>query len=64
MSSTMGIEEVEIDGQLITVQPPVTNISIHGSDVKYQDGTGVTVTSFSTEAIAEQFAQWLADQPL
>lgn len=60
----MGIEEVEIDGQLITVQPPVTNISIHGNDVKYQDGTGVTVTSFSTEAIAEQFAQWLTDQTL
>ena len=57
----MGSEEVEIDGQLITVRPPVSNITTNGKgEVRYVDSTGPTQCQFSTDEIAGQFAAWLS----
>ncbi|QJR80415.1 hypothetical protein CA267_006315 [Alteromonas pelagimontana] len=60
----MNIEEVEIDGQLITVKPPVSGISINETTVTYQDATGSSSANFSSEKIAKQFASWLSAQKI
>ncbi|GGD78290.1 hypothetical protein [Lacimicrobium alkaliphilum] len=57
----MGIEEIEIDGQLITVSPPVSDISVNENSVRYQDSTGASETSFSTASQARDFADFLTN---
>ncbi len=58
----MGSEEVEIDGQLITVRLPVSNVSVKDKEVTYSDATGPSSCNFSSPQVAEQFADWLTSQ--
>ncbi|WP_218312942.1 hypothetical protein [Alteromonas antoniana] len=58
----MGSEEVEIDGQLITVQMPVGNIQVSDKQVTYSDASGASTCTFSSPDIAQQFADWLQTQ--
>ena len=60
----MGSEEVEIDGQLITVQMPVGNIQVSDKQVTYSDASGTSSCRFSRPDIAQQFADWLQAQSL
>ena len=58
----MGSEEVEIDGQLITVRLPVSNVNVNDKEVNYSDATGPSSCNFSSPQVAEQFADWLTSQ--
>lgn len=55
----MYIEEIEIDGQLIRISPPVSDIQVAKATVIYQDSTGGAKASFSNQGLAEQFASLL-----
>ncbi|WP_414829778.1 hypothetical protein [Alteromonas sp. H39] len=58
----MGSEEVEIDGQLITVQMPVSHINVSDKHVTYSDASGPSSCTFSSPHIAQEFADWLRSQ--
>lgn len=57
----MGIEEVEIDGQLIMVKPPISDINVSETTVTYQDATGNASVSLSSAVLASKFAAWLSE---
>jgi hypothetical protein len=57
----MDIEEIDIDGQLITISLPVNNLKIDGKTVSYRDSDGDCEKSFSTPSIARKFMLMLAE---
>lgn len=60
----MGAEEIEIDGMLISVRMPVSDVRQQDNVVEYQDATGPSRCEFSSQAIASRFADWLDAQTL
>lgn len=57
----MDFEEIEIDGQLITVSLPVSDIRRDENCVRYQDATGGSEAIFSSAELAKQFADFLTE---
>ncbi|GAB5387019.1 MAG: hypothetical protein Alis3KO_41420 [Aliiglaciecola sp.] len=51
----MDIEEIEIDGQLISVSLPVSDLIVDRNTVKYKDANGNCEESFSTSSLARKF---------
>lgn len=57
----MEIEEIEIDGQLITVLLPLSNIKVDGHTVSYTDSKGYSEQTFSTPSLARKFLLMLTE---
>lgn len=61
----MHSEEIEVDGQLITLKLPVSNIHIvNQTTVRFEDATGPSQCDFSSAEIANQFSDWLLQQSI
>jgi hypothetical protein len=57
----MDIEEIDINGQLITISLPINNLEIDGKTVSYRDSDGDCEESFSTPSITRKFMLMLAE---
>ncbi len=55
----MNSEEIEVDGQVIHVVLPASNIEVKEATVTYQDGTGHAEVVCSSAPLAAEFASTL-----